>query len=48
MDVAKTGVATRINEIESHAHRHITTVSHALQLAISDAIKATKIMRGHS
>ena len=42
---AKTGVATRINEIESHAHlTHYH--GHALQLVVSENIKAIKIMRG--
>ena len=36
---AKTGVATRTNEMESHTH------GHALQLAVGDTIKAIKIMR---
>ena len=36
---AKTGVATRINEIESHAH--LTHYLHTLE-----TIKAVKIMRG--
>ena len=41
---AKTGVATRINEIESHAHlTHYH--GHALQLVVSETIKAIKIMR---
>ena len=40
-----TGVATRINEIESHAH--VTHChGHALQLVVSDTIKAIKILRG--
>ena len=42
---AKTGVATHINEIESHAyltHYH----GHALQLVVSETIKAIKIIRG--
>ena len=42
---AMTGVAKHINEIESHVHlthRH----GHVLQLAVSDTIKATKILRG--
>ena len=42
---AKTGVATHINEIESHAnltHCH----GHGLQLAVGDTIKAIKITRG--
>ena len=42
---AKTGVATRINEIESHAHlTHYH--GHALQLVVGETIKAIKIMRG--
>ena len=45
MIAAKTGVATRINEIESHAHlTHCHC--HALQLAVGDTIKTTKLMRG--
>ena len=41
---AKTGVATRINEIESHAHlTHYH--GHALQLVVGETIKAIKIMR---
>ena len=42
---AKTGVATLINEIESHAHlthHH----GHALHLVLGETIKAIKIMRG--
>ena len=40
-----TGVATRINEIESHAH--VTHChGHALQLVVGDTIKAIKILRG--
>ena len=40
-----TGVATRINEIESHAHlTHCH--GHALQLVVGDTIKAIKILRG--
>ena len=42
---AKTGVATHINEIESHAyltHYH----GHALQLVVGKTIKAIKIMIG--
>ena len=40
----KAGEATRINEMESHAHlTHCH--DHALQLAISDTIKTIKIMR---
>ena len=41
----KTGVATRINKIESRVyftHCHCDT----LQLAVDDIIKAIKIMRG--
>ena len=42
---AKTGVATRINETESHAHlTHYH--GHALQLVVGETIKAIKIMRG--
>ena len=42
---AKTGVATRMNEIESHAH--LTQChGHALQLSVGDTIKAIKILRG--
>ena len=44
MVVAKTGLATRINEMESHTyltHCH----GHVLQLAVADTIKAIKIMR---
>ena len=42
---AYTGVATHINEIESHAHlTHYH--GHALQLVVDEAIKAIKIMRG--
>ena len=42
---AKTGVATHINEMESHAH---LTHYHgdALQLVVGETIKAIKIMRG--
>ena len=41
---AKTGVATHINEIESHAHlTHYH--GHALQLVVGETIKAIKIMR---
>ena len=41
---AKTGVATRTNEMESHPHlTHCH--GHALQLAVGDTIKAIKIMR---
>ena len=42
---AKTGVATHINEIESHAHlTHYH--GHALQLVVGETIKAIKIIRG--
>ena len=42
---AKTGVATHINEIESHAHlTHYH--GHALQLVVGKTIKAIKIMIG--
>ena len=42
---AMTGVATRINEIESHAHlTHCN--GRALQLVVGDTIKAIKILRG--
>ena len=42
---AKTGVATDINEIESHAHlTHYH--GYALQLVVGETIKAIKIMRG--
>ena len=42
---AKTGVATHINEIESHAHlTHYH--GHALRLVVDETIKAIKIMRG--
>ena len=45
MDGAKTGVATHINGIESHAHlTHYH--GHALQLVVGETIKAIKIMRG--
>ena len=42
---AKTGVATHVNDIESHAH---LTHCHgrALQLAVGETIKAIKIIRG--
>ena len=42
---AITGVATHINEIESHAH---LTHCHGytLQLAVCETIKTMKIMRG--
>ena len=42
---AITGVATHINEIESHAH---LTHCHGytLQLAVCETIKTIKIMRG--
>ena len=40
---AKTKVATRINEIESHAHlTHYH--GYALQLVVGETIKAIKIM----
>ena len=42
---AKTGVATHINDIQTHArltHCH----GHALQLAVGETIKAIKILRG--
>ena len=42
----KTGVATHINEIESHVHL-IHCHGHALQLAVGETIKARKIMRGN-
>ena len=42
---AKTGVATHINQIESHTHlTHCH--GHAPQLADGETIKAIKIMRG--
>ena len=42
---AKTGVATHINETESHAHlTHYH--DHTLQLVVGETIKAIKIMRG--
>ena len=42
---AKTGVATHVNEIDSHTHlTHYH--GHALQLVVHETIKATKIMRG--
>ena len=42
---AKTGVATHINKMESHAHlTHYH--GHALQLVVGETIKAIKIMRG--
>ena len=41
---AKTGVATHINEIESHAHL-LHCHGYALQLAVGETIKAIKIMR---
>ena len=45
MVVAKTGVATHINEIESHVHlTHYP--GHALQLVVGETIKAIKIIRG--
>ena len=41
---AKTGVATHINETDSHTHlTHCH--GHALQLAADETIKAIKIMR---
>ena len=41
----KTGVATHINEIESHAHlSHYH--GHTLQLVVGENIKAIKIIRG--
>ena len=41
---AKTGVATHINKIASHAH--LTRChGHALQLAVGETIKVMKIMR---
>ena len=41
---AKTGVATHINEMESHAN--LTQChGHTLQLAVGDTVKAIKIMR---
>ena len=42
---AITGIATHINEIETHAH---LTHCHGytLQLAVGETIKAIKIMRG--
>ena len=41
---AKTGVATHVNEIESHAHlTHCH--GHSLKLVVSETIKAVKIMR---
>ena len=44
MDGAKTGVATHINGIESHAHlTHYH--GHALQLVVGENTKATKITR---
>ena len=41
----KTAVATRINEMESHAHLTYCH-GHALQLAVSDTIRGIKILRG--
>ena len=41
---AKTRVATRINEMELHAHLTHCHV-HGLQLAVGDTIKAIKIMK---
>ena len=41
---AKTGVAIRINEIESHAHS-THCHGHALQLPVGNTIKSIKIMR---
>ena len=42
---AKTGVATYISEIESHAHlTHYH--GHAIQLVVGETIKAIKIIRG--
>ena len=44
---AKTGVATRINEIESRFHlTHCQ--GYAIQLAVGETIKAIKIMRDKS
>ena len=41
----KTGVSTHMNEIKSHAY--LTRYhGHALQLVVSETIKAIKIMRG--
>ena len=42
---AITGVATLINEIESHAH-FTHCHGYTLQLAVGKTIKAIKIMRG--
>ena len=42
---AKTGVATLINDIESHTHL-IHYHCHALQLVVGETIKAKKIIRG--
>ena len=42
---AKTGVATHINEIESHAHL-THNHGHTLPLVVGETIKAIKIMRG--
>ena len=45
MVCAKTGIATHINETESHAH--LTRChGHALQFAVGETSKAIKIMRG--
>ena len=42
---SKTRVATHINEIESHAHlTHYH--GHALQLIVSETIKAIEVKRG--
>ena len=41
----KTGVTTYINDIESHVHL-THCLSHALQLAVGETIKAMKIMSG--
>ena len=41
---AKTGVATRINEMDSYVHL-THSHDHALQLAVGDTIKVIKIMR---
>ena len=45
MASAITGVATLINEIESHAH-FTHCHGYTLQLAVGETIKAIKIMRG--
>ena len=42
MVAAKSGVAARVNGIESHAHCH----GHTLQLAVDETIKAIEIIRG--